>query len=192
MRRWRTVCSKAQYHILVGTKWWENIRYYLKGSLNHRIWSWYHWMDKGRIASSGSKNKEDVDSVWNRSSESRSRSNIFETSWMRMIFDWSRRILNNRHWRYGEISTEYHGGASTSVSENNAFGAIRCRKGKRDVLKEHEIANKVKTQHGKNRKGNDGISTSKSWDWLMKSVLKKETESTIIAAQNQTLCTNNV
>lgn len=39
------------------------------------------------------------------------------------------------------------------MSENNAFGAIRCGNGKRDVLEEHEIANKVKAQHEKIEKG---------------------------------------
>ena len=31
-----------------------------------------------------------------------------------------------------------------------------------------------------------------SWDWLRKSYLQKETENTIVAAQDQALCTKNV
>ena len=31
-----------------------------------------------------------------------------------------------------------------------------------------------------------------SWDWLKKGYLKKETESTIVAAQDQALCTRNM
>ena len=31
-----------------------------------------------------------------------------------------------------------------------------------------------------------------SWDWLRKSYLEKETENTIVAAQDQALCTKNV
>ena len=31
-----------------------------------------------------------------------------------------------------------------------------------------------------------------SWDWLKKGYLKKETESTIVAAQDQVLCTRNM
>ena len=32
----------------------------------------------------------------------------------------------------------------------------------------------------------------RSWDWLKNSYLKKETESTIVAAQDQALCTRNL
>ena len=31
-----------------------------------------------------------------------------------------------------------------------------------------------------------------SWDWLRESYLEKETENTVVAAQDQTLCTRNV
>ena len=40
-------------------------------------------------------------------------------------------------------------------------------------------------------KATDNVKGEGSWDWLKKGYLKKETESTIIAAQDQALCTRN-
>ena len=80
----------------------------------------------------------------------------------------------------------------TAVNRNDAFGVNKYGKGKDKVQKEHETAYKEKTLHGQFRKGTDDIRGGRSWDWLKKGYLKKETESTIIAAQDQALCTNNM
>ena len=79
-----------------------------------------------------------------------------------------------------------------AVNREDAFVASRCGKGKEEVQKEHKTVYKGKVLHGQFRKGTDEIRGSKSWDWLNKGFLKKETESTIIAAQDQALCTNNI
>ena len=46
--------------------------------------------------------------------------------------------------------------------------------------------------HGQFQKATEKVKGNKSWDWLKKGYLKKETESTIIAAQDQILCTRNM
>ena len=79
-----------------------------------------------------------------------------------------------------------------AVNRNDAFGVNSCGNGKEEVQKEHETAYKEKSLHGQFRKGTHDIRGAKSWDWLKKGYLKKETESTITAAQDQALCTNNM
>ena len=46
--------------------------------------------------------------------------------------------------------------------------------------------------HGQFQKATEKVKGNKSWDWLKKGYLKKETENTIIAAQDQALCTENM
>ena len=46
--------------------------------------------------------------------------------------------------------------------------------------------------HGQFQKATEKVKGNKSWDWLKKGYLKKETENTIIAAQDQALCTGNM
>ena len=79
-----------------------------------------------------------------------------------------------------------------AVNRKDAFVATRCGKSKEEVQKEHETAFKGKVLHGQFRKGTNEIRGSKSWDWLKKGFLKKETESTIIAARDKALCTNSI
>ena len=74
-----------------------------------------------------------------------------------------------------------------AVNRNDTSVVSRCGKGKEEVQKEHETVYKEKTLHGQFRKGTDDIRGGKSWDWLKKGYLKRETESTIIAAQDQAL-----
>ena len=49
-----------------------------------------------------------------------------------------------------------------------------------------------KLLHGQFRKATEEVRSKRSWDWLKKGYLKKETESTIVAAQDQALCTRNL
>ena len=46
--------------------------------------------------------------------------------------------------------------------------------------------------HGQFQKATEKVKGNKSWDWLKKGYLKKETENTITAAQDQALCTENM
>ena len=46
--------------------------------------------------------------------------------------------------------------------------------------------------HGQFRKATEEVRSKRSWDWLKKGYLKRETESTIVAAQDQALCTRNL
>ena len=46
--------------------------------------------------------------------------------------------------------------------------------------------------HGQFRKATENIKEEGSWDWLKNGFLRKETESTILAAQDQALCTRNM
>ena len=46
--------------------------------------------------------------------------------------------------------------------------------------------------HGRFRKVAEEVRSKSSWEWLKKGYLKKETESAIVAAQDQVLCTSNL
>ena len=60
---------------------------------------------------------------------------------------------------------------------------------KEEIHKEHGEKYEGKPLHGQFRKATEEVRSKRSWDWLKKGYLKKETESTIVAAQDQTLCT---
>ena len=49
-----------------------------------------------------------------------------------------------------------------------------------------------KLLHGQFRKATEEVRSKRSWDWLKKGYLKKETESAIVAAQDQAQCTRNL
>ena len=57
-----------------------------------------------------------------------------------------------------------------------------------EVHKEHE----GKPLHGRFRKVTEEVRNKSSWEWLKKGYLKKETEGTIVAIQDQVLCTSNL
>ena len=46
--------------------------------------------------------------------------------------------------------------------------------------------------HGQFRKATEEVRSKRSWEWLKKGYLKRETESTIVAAQGQVLCTRDL
>ena len=76
--------------------------------------------------------------------------------------------------------------------QNNGLLGNRNTKSKEEVQKYPETACKLKVLHGQFRKATDKVRGEKSWDWLKKGYLKKETASTIIAAQNQVVSTNSM
>ena len=72
------------------------------------------------------------------------------------------------------------------IIENN-----KCGKSK-EVRKEHQEKYEGKPRHRQFRKATKEVRSKRSWDWLKKGYLKKETESTIVALQDQALCTRNL
>ena len=75
----------------------------------------------------------------------------------------------------------------SSTLENKKHG-----KSKEDIHNKYQEEYESKVLHGKFKKATEKVKGNKSWDWLKKGFLKKETESTIIAAQDQALCTRNM
>ena len=73
------------------------------------------------------------------------------------------------------------------IIENNKYG-----RSKEEIYKEHREKYEGKSLHGQFIKATEEVGTKRSWDWPKKGYLKKETESTTVAAQDQTLCTRNL
>ena len=73
------------------------------------------------------------------------------------------------------------------IIENNKYG-----KSKKEILKEHQEKYEGKPLHGQFIKATEEVRGKRYWDWLKKGYLKKETESTIVAAQDEALCTRNL
>ena len=63
---------------------------------------------------------------------------------------------------------------------------------KEEIDKEHQEKYEEKPLHGQFRKVVEEVRGKRSWDWLKKGYLKKETESTIVASQDQALITRNM
>ena len=63
---------------------------------------------------------------------------------------------------------------------------------KADIEKGHTEQRKEKNLHGQFEKATEELRGPETWDWLTRGTLKKETESTIIAAQDQAIATNNM
>ena len=78
------------------------------------------------------------------------------------------------------------------VSRSRFIENNKCGRSKEDVHKEHRKKYEGKPLHGQLRKATEEVRSKRSWDWLKKGYLKKETESTIVAAQDQALCTRNL
>ena len=65
-------------------------------------------------------------------------------------------------------------------------------KNKEGIQKEHAELRRNKPLHRQFEKATMEVCGRRSWDWLKKGHLKKETESTIVAAQDQAIRTNNI
>ena len=63
---------------------------------------------------------------------------------------------------------------------------------KEEIDKEHQEKYEEKPLPGHFRKVVEEVRGKRSWDWLKKGYLKKETESTIVASQDQALITRNM
>ena len=75
----------------------------------------------------------------------------------------------------------------SSTLENKKHG-----KSKEDTQKKNQEEYESKALDGQFQKATEKVKGNKSWDWLKNGYLKKETESTVIAAQDQALCTRNM
>ena len=73
------------------------------------------------------------------------------------------------------------------IIESNKYG-----RRKEKIHKEHREKYEGKPLHGQFIRATEEVGTKRSWDWLKKGCLKKETESTTVAAQDQTICTRNL
>ena len=73
------------------------------------------------------------------------------------------------------------------VSRSRIIENNKCGRSKEEVHKEHQEKYEGKPLHGQFRKATEVAGSKTSWDWLKKGYLKKETESTIVAAQDQAL-----
>ena len=78
------------------------------------------------------------------------------------------------------------------VSRSRIIENNKCGRSKEEVHKEHQEKYEGKPLYGQFRKATEEVRSKRSWDWLKKGYLKKETESTIVAAQDQALCTRNL
>ena len=78
------------------------------------------------------------------------------------------------------------------VSLSSTLEIKKHRKSKKDIQKKHQEAYESKALHGQFHKATEEVKGNMSWNWLKKGYLKKETESTMIAAQDQALCTRNM
>ena len=67
----------------------------------------------------------------------------------------------------------------------DAEGVLKSNKEMKDkpaIQEERTISRSEKSLHSQFAKATEQVSGERSWDWLKKGALKKETESTIIAA----------
>ena len=63
---------------------------------------------------------------------------------------------------------------------------------KEDVAEKRRNQYKEKPLHGQYVRSTEEIRDHKSWNWLKRGTLKKETEGTLMAAQDQALRTNAI
>ena len=72
------------------------------------------------------------------------------------------------------------------ITENSKYG-----RSKEEIHKENREKYEREPFHGQFLKATEEVRGKRSWDWLKKGYLKKETESTIVAA-DQALCARNI
>ena len=70
--------------------------------------------------------------------------------------------------------------SASGEKKQKKHGNKKHGKSKKKYQEEHES----KALHGQFQKATEKVKGNKSWDWLKKGYLKKEAESTIIAAQD--------
>ena len=78
------------------------------------------------------------------------------------------------------------------VKEENVLKAGKGEKTKGEIQEEHTTARNSKALHGQFEIATREIRGRKSFAWMKKGFLKKETESTIVAAQDQAISTNSI
>ena len=71
------------------------------------------------------------------------------------------------------------------VSRIRIIEINKYRRSKEKIHTEHREKYEGKPLHGKFRKATEEVRSKRSWDWLRKGYLKKESESTIVAEQDQ-------
>ena len=71
------------------------------------------------------------------------------------------------------------------VSRIRIIEINKYRRSKEKIHTEHREKYEGTPLHGKFRKATEEVRSKRSWDWLRKGYLKKESESTIVAEQDQ-------
>ena len=78
------------------------------------------------------------------------------------------------------------------VSRSRIVKNNKYERSKEKIHKEYRENYEGKPLHRQFRKATEEARGKRSWNWLKKDHLKKETESTIVAAQDQALCTRTL
>ena len=78
------------------------------------------------------------------------------------------------------------------VSRSRIVKNNKYERSKEKIHKEYRENYEGKPLHRQFRKATEEARGKRSWNWLKKDHLKKEIESTIVAAQDQALCTRNM
>ena len=89
----------------------------------------------------------------------------------------------------GRRTIAFINGTQINVNDNN-IKEVNCSRiiennkyrSKEKIQKEHQEKYEGKPLHGQFRKATEEVRSKRSWDWLKKDYLKKETESIIVAA----------
>ena len=81
---------------------------------------------------------------------------------------------------------------SKELSCSRTIEKNKSGRSKEEIHKRYRKNYEIKTLHGQFRKATEDVRGKISWDWLKKGYLKIETESTIVAAQDQALYARNL